>query len=447
MKIPASRLLLAFAVGAAALAGCVHPIKDSDESATVAHRDGNLEVRVFAGGYGVDFYQKCAREYEEGHPGVKIDLQGDPRIWEQLRPRFAGGDPPGLTFPGWGMDNYSLIYEHQALPLDDALLTTPYGADRGTWRDSFLPGLLKLGEYEGQTYLVPYYLTLNGWWYNVNLFKENGWTPPRTYDELLTLGEKIKAKGIAPLTYQGKYPYYALQGFVFPWAISQGGIEAFHDVEALKPGAWKSDAFLQAAQKVDDLRKKGFFQNGANGMSHTEAQMEFMNGRAAMIPCGTWLESEMKKQLPPGFRMEFFLPPTVSGGKGDPSTVQVGIEPWLIPSRGANTALAVDFFKYLTSAKKAREFVLAKGTLTAIRGSNDGELPETLRKPAEALRGAKTTWTTRYSQWYKALQNSIETSMAGLLQGSNTPQQFVDQIEAAAEKTRKDPNTPKHQVE
>ncbi|HEU4752397.1 MAG TPA: extracellular solute-binding protein, partial [Armatimonadota bacterium] len=216
-------LALAACLGAT-LAGCVHPIQESRSVAEERPTDGVLDVQVFQGGYGVDFFERAAREYEAAHPGVRINLKGDPRIWEQLRPRFVAGEPPGLTFPGWGMDHYALIYEHQALPLNEALLTTPYGEDRGTWRDSFLPELLKLGEYQGQVYLMPYYVNLNGWWYNVRLFEQNGWQPPQTYEELLALGEKIKAKGIAPLTYQGKYPYYAVQGFLLPWVISTGGM-------------------------------------------------------------------------------------------------------------------------------------------------------------------------------------------------------------------------------
>src|SRR5687768_139319 len=82
-------------LAALALAGCVHPLQD-DGSGPSAPRNGDLEVRVFQGGFGVDFYAKAAKEYERAHPGVKIDLEGDPRIWEQLRPRFVGGDPPGL---------------------------------------------------------------------------------------------------------------------------------------------------------------------------------------------------------------------------------------------------------------------------------------------------------------------------------------------------------------
>ncbi len=427
------------------LAGCVGPIRETGQATAAAYsRDGNLEVRVFQGGYGVDFYERAAKEYEQAHPGVKIDLKGDPRIWEQLRPRFVAGDPPGLAFPGWGMDNYALIYEQQALPLDDYLLTTPYGEWQGTWKDSFIPEILQLGVYEGQTYLLPYYLSLNGWWYNVNLFRENGWTPPASFDELLALSEKIKAKGIAPVTYQGKYPAYAIQGFLLPWAISIGGIEAYRDAEALKPGAWKSEPFLKAAQMIDEMRKKGYFDPSANGLSHTEAQMDFLNGKAAMIPCGTWLHSEMKNQMPKGFQMEFFLPPRVKDGKGEPTALQVGVEPWLIPSQGRNTPLAVDFFKYLTSKKKAREFMLEKGSLTAVLDTSDGPLPSTLQKPAEALKNAKVTWTTRYSQWYKGFDENLKTKMGSLLLGELTPEQFVEQVEAEAEKVRQDPNIPKH---
>ena len=145
--------------------------------------------------------------------------------------------------------------------------------------------------------------------------------------------------------------------------------------------------------------------------------------------------------------MAFFLPPSVEGGKGDPSTLQVGIEPWLLPSQGHNTALAVDFFKYMTSKEKARQFVQEKGSLTAIKGSADGELPPTLRAPAQALKDAAVTWTTRYAKWYPILDTESKTATAALLLGSMTPQQYTVHIEAVAAKVRRDPNIPKHKVE
>ena len=43
---------------------------------------------------------------------------------------------------------------------------------------------------------------------------------------------------------------------------------------------------------TQELLEKGYFQDGALGMTHTESQLNFFKV-AAMIPCGTWLEAEM----------------------------------------------------------------------------------------------------------------------------------------------------------
>jgi hypothetical protein len=63
------------------------------------------------------------------------------------------------------------------------------------------------------------------------------------------------------------------------------------------------------------------------------------------------------------------------------------------------------------------------------------------------LKDAKVTWTTRYSKWYPTLDTEAKSAMASLLQGAIKPKQFVDQIEGAAAKVRRDPNIPKHQLD
>lgn len=411
-------------------------------------REGVLDVALFKGGYGIDFFEKAAREYEAQHPGVKIKVWGNPRVWEQLRPLFVAGNPPDLTYPGWGMDHWPLVYENQIVPWDEYLAEPPYEG-QGKWGDTFEPSLLKLGEYKGKHWMLPYFFSMNGWWYDKVLFARHGWKPPRTWSELLSLCAKIKAAGIAPITYQGKYPYYALGGFVYPWAISHGGIGVFDDCQNLVPGAWKSPSMLQAARMVKQLLELGYFQNGANGMSHTEAQMEFITGRAAMIPCGTWLHSEMREQLPPPgkFEMAFFLPPILDDGKGDPTAISIGIEPWVIPAHGKNRRIAVDFYKYLTSVKKARQFVEDKGTLMSVRGSETARKPPYLESPADAFKNAKTVYSADYIQWYPTLGKAAQDAMAALMTGEATPEQFVDRLERAAEQVRQDPNIPKHRVE
>ncbi len=434
------------AAAALALAGC-GPSGGGGQGTNVG-ATGELDVASFQGGYGIDFFQQAAKEYEAKHPGVTIKVTGGPRVWEQLRPRFIAGNPPDLTWPGWGFDYWPAVYEGQVLALDDYLKQpNPYNTGKDapkTWGESFEPALLKLGQYDGKQYLLPYHYNMNGWWYNPDLFAKNGWQPPKTFQELLDLCAKIKAKGIAPITYQGKYPYYMIAGFLFPWAVSVGGVKVTDDAQSIVPGAWKSPAMLQAATMIKELKDRGYFEEGANALSHTESQMDFLNGKAAMIPCGTWLYSEMKNQMPAGAKMRFMLPPVVAGGQGDPNAILIGIEPWIVPTKGKNHDLAIDFYKFMTSIDKAHQFVQEKGTLMAIKGSDKPPLPDYLVPAAEAFRSSKTVYSSEYRQWYPELGTESENAMAALLNGEITPEQFCDRCEAAAEKTRNDKTLKRH---
>lgn len=435
----------------AVLAGCGGPsaapeAKKDGPAGEAAKLSGDLEVAAFQGGYGIDFYQKAGEEFAKEHPDLKIKVWGNPRVWEQLRPRFVGGNPPDLAFPGWGMDHWALAEEGQLLDLGEALKGKPYGGGEGTWGDTFDPGMLKLGQLGGKQYALPFYFSMLGWWYDPGVFAKNGWTPPKTWDELLVLGEKIKAKGMAPLTYQGKYPYYMVEGMLLPWAVGIGGEETMRGLQSLTPGAWKSAPVQQAAQMIVDLKEKGFFQPGATALSHTEAQQEFLQGKAAMIPCGTWLSSEMKDVMPEGAKMEFFLPPAVSGGKGDPSAVIVAIEPWMVPTGAKNQNAAIELFKYMTSLDNAKKFVEEKGTLMAIKGSEKAKLPPVLEVPAKAFAASKMVWSVHYRQWYPSLDTEIQNALTALLTGETNAVGFCDRVEAAAEKIRKDDSITKHSL-
>ncbi len=430
--------LLATVLACLCLAGCSEKQARSGSGADV-------EVALFQGGYGIDFFETAAREYESKHPNVKLRVWGNPRIWEQLRPRFVAGTPPDLTWPGWDMDYWSLIYEDQVIPLDEYLATPAYDG-KGKWIDAFEPSLMTMGQYDGKRYMLPYFFNVMGWWYNPKLFADHGWSAPKTFEELLALCDKIKAAGIAPITFQGKYPQYVLTGLLYPWAISIGGVEAFNAAQELRPGAWKSQAFLQAAKMIKQLRDRGFFQEGAVGMSHTEAQMEFVGGRAAMIPCGTWLHSEMSKQLPPRFEMQYMPPPIVAGGTGDPTAICIGIEPWVVPSKGKHRDIAIDFYKYLTTPEKAKQFVSEKGTLMSVRGSDQTNIPSYLTGAAAAFRNSKAVWSIQFTQWYPSVGKALENAMTALLNGEATPEQFVRRAEDAAEKVRQDASIPKHRV-
>jgi N-acetylglucosamine transport system substrate-binding protein len=431
--------------GASGGGGSQPSVKTSEAPKGDGKISGTIATYAFKGGYDIDFYAQAAKEFEAKNPGVTAMVDGDPHAWEKLRPQILGGTPPDLMFPGWGMDHWALAEQGQIFQLDDAM-KSPAAEGGGTWGDSFEPALLKMGQLNGNQFVLPYYFNVQGWWYDPGVFARNGWTPPKTFDELLALCEKIKAKGIAPITFQGKYPYYMLEGMLLPWAVSIGGIDAVNDAQNLVPGAWKSPAILQAAKLIETLNEKGDFLTGSVGLSHTESQTDFLLGKAAMIPCGTWLDSEMRKTMPAGASMRFFLPPLVTGGKGDPTALLISIEPWMFPTAAKNPNGAVALFKYMTSLTKAKQFVVEKGTLMAIKGSDQVKLPDTLVEPAKDFHASKTVWSFLARQWYPAMETEIENALTAMLNKDITPEQFCDRAEAAAEKVRGDSTILKHKV-
>ena len=409
-----------------------------------AKLSGKVDVKAFKGGYGIDFYQDAAKEFDQKNPGVTTTVAGDPRIWEQLRPLLNGGTPPDLMFPGWGMDHWLLADEGELMGLDKAL-DGPPAEGSGTWRDTFEPSLLKMGQKDGKQFVLPYYFNVMGWWYDPGVFAAHGWTPPKTFMDLQALCLKIKAAGMAPITFQGKYPYYMLEGILYPWVVRLGGIQAMNDAQNLVKGAWKSKAMVDGAQMIKQLNDNGFFQKGAVGMSHTESQTEFLLGHAAMIPCGTWLHSEMVKTMPPTAKMEFMLPP-VPDGPGDASALLIGIEPWMVPAQAKNPEAGIAFFKYMTSLDEAKKFVTEKETLMSIKGSDQVKLPETLVEPARLFKESKTVWADELRQWYPAMETEIENALTSMLNNQITPEQFCDRAEAAAEKVRNDSSITKHKI-
>ena len=337
-----------------------------------------------------------------------------------------------------------MITNNQLYPLDEFLETNAYGQDK-IWKETFYPGLLDGLKYNGKIYGIPTDFSIWVIWYNKGMFEKYGWGIPKTWGEFLQLCENIKRKGIAPLAFQGRYPGY-MAGTLEALFQRIGGIKAVYDAQNLVPGAWKHPAFLESAKKVRELIDKGYFEEGFMGMSHTEAQMEFVRGKTAMVACGTWLKSEMSNVLPKDFRMGCFGYPQVEDGKGDPTVVQVGCAFWCIPQDAKHPELGADFLKFLTSLENAKGFVKEKEALLPIIGS-DELLPEELASAVELVKKANLTWTTKIGQWYPEWQTEYTNAIAGLLTKELLPEQFVEAVEKAAASVRDNPNIVKHHIE
>ncbi len=271
-----------------ALAGCdtIRAIPDGADKVLV------VEAAIFEGGYGIEWHQKIAEEFNRDHAaeGVRVELWGDPRTADIIKPRLLRGDPPDLILderlPIW-----LLIAAKKLQPFTEALEQSPPGSDQ-PWGSLFAPGMLDMFRSD-EVYALP--AAYGAWavWYDARLFREHGWSVPSTWDEFTALCESIKAAGIAPIAMQGKYPsFYAWNTFV-PIVQRVGGLAAINRINALEADAFSHPDAIEAARIFQELALN-YFQRGYMAMTHTESQLQFVNNQTAMIFCGIWLENEMK---------------------------------------------------------------------------------------------------------------------------------------------------------
>ena len=109
-----------------------------------------------------------------------------------------------------------LVAEGELLDLAPLMAAPALDTEGKTFAETLFAGSQTSGVYDGvQRYLNIAY-TVFGTWYSKSLFEEKGWAYPQTWDEMLALCETIKGAGIAPWTYQGKYPYYMVFGLLEP---------------------------------------------------------------------------------------------------------------------------------------------------------------------------------------------------------------------------------------
>ena len=276
-------------------------------------KDGKKRIKIaFADtGYGSDWLKVIGSHFVKENPEYWIYLDGDPGLTELVSTQLSTGyGLPDIYMPlGSLWQSYAL--NDWMEELSDVYNQKPDGESGKTIYDKMDPAwqdyctAINGGEYG--KYVFPWAQTITGIVYNETLFAKYGWSIPTTNQELLALCEKIKTdtnNKVAPFVYPGKIKgYFDFMGMTY-WLQASGvdGLKEFYRFESVEvynynqqPGSGKLQA-LEAFTEVfgPDVN---YSLKGSMSLTHTEAQIAFLNGSAAMTINGSWLEREMINDL------------------------------------------------------------------------------------------------------------------------------------------------------
>jgi N-acetylglucosamine transport system substrate-binding protein len=397
----------------------------------------------FSGGFGHAYIQYAADLFAKVHPDSSMSVEGIQGVGEKLRPRFVGGNPPDcIDNSGAGaLDMGALMSEGQLLDLAPLLAAASLDTPGKTVGETLFPGSQASGVMDGVQVAINIAYTVGGLWYSQTLFEEKGWTYPTTWDEMLGLCETIKTAGIAPWTYQGKYPSYLEFGVVQAQIFKRGGMQPMIDIDNLVDGAWTVPAVVDSVKELYTIAENDFIMEGTAGLNHTESQAEWLKGNAVFIPCGTWLENEMKDMTPDTFNMVIGEVP----GPGH-AVLAVGGEPFIVPSKAANTVAGMEMLRCLVSKDSAKYFAKNISAMMPVFGGSEGiEISTGMQsaiKVVEAV-GSNTFPFFSYGGWYSDLGTFTSAKYGELMTKVITPDQFIEEVQAKADEVKADPEVTK----
>lgn len=409
--------------------------------------DKPLETMIFKGGYGDQYVIDALKTYQGQYPKAKIDHNAGQELGRLLQPRFISGEVPDLinNAGSGGLPMASLVANKQLMDLTPFLDAPAIDGDDKKVRDTLLPGVVEVGSYDSTPFALNYAYVVHGIFHSKSLFASKGWDSPRTWDDMLALCAEIKSSGISPWTYQGKNPGYILTPILMA-ATKAGGIEVPKNIDNLEDGAWTAPPVLAAAEAFYKLVEKGYILPGTSGLTHTQAQTYWAKGKAAFIPCGSWLESELGDITPQGFDMVVSTTPALSASDALPDTSIRGLaaEPFLVPAQAKNPQGAMELLRILLSPKAATNFTDQTQALCSLSGYNPTKSGTGLTSIREAIAASgKNTFYWNYNTWYTKLSKAVNDTTSSLMTGQIKPDEWARRCQSAADQIKSDSSVAK----
>jgi N-acetylglucosamine transport system substrate-binding protein len=409
----------------------------------------SVEGIFFEGGFGRGYLDNAADIFRALHPDNPMTVEGIQRVGEQLRPRFIGGNPPDvIDNSGAGnLDRAALVADGQLLDLAPLFAAASLDTPGKTFGETLFPGSQSDGQWGGVQYELMMAYTVSGVWHSQSLFEEKGWEYPKTWAAMLDMCETIKSDGIAPWTYQGRYPQYMNFGVLMPLVYKNGGLQVIIDLDNLVDGAWENPAVLTSLQQMQELYNNDYIMAGTEGLTHTESQAEWLQGKAVFIPCGTWLENEMRDLTPEGFNMVVKPVPGAQDESTYASIMAWSGENFIVPSAAVNTIGGLEYLRCLMSKENAKWFAQNVSAIMPVIGGSEGiELSSALASAIEiAEASGDATFDDSWDQWYTPLNDETRDRTGDLLTGRITPEQWIEAVQAKADEVKADPAIPKYE--
>jgi raffinose/stachyose/melibiose transport system substrate-binding protein len=349
-----------------------------------------------------------------------------------LKPALTAGQGPDVFLYDVGEGNAGVLVR--------AGLIKPVSEIPGLDTDALISDwALSQANFDGVPYGMPALMELLGIFWNDTLMAQEGFAIPETTDQLLEFCTAAKAKGYVPLAYTNNPGWQSFHQLAM---ISNNAIGSDALVSLLKEnqGQWTDPALVSAVQFFFvDMVEAGCYPDDVNAVMYEDGTAMLADGRALGLPTGGWIVDGLEEaKKDPNWEYSVSPFPSINGGtRVIPATAGSA---WFVAEKARNPEAAGRFISYLFSPEASKVFAEVGGlTPTGAFDPADLDVSPLRQFNIETLQAAANgTSDLDLGSWIDTVApeeflNVMQSGFQGVIAGSTTPEQQMQDLQAAWE--------------
>lgn len=304
----------------------------------------------------VSYFEEVEKKFNESHSDIELKISSPNDAMTVLKTRFIREDNPDIIGIGGEFNFSNFIDAEMLMDISDF-----DGLSDIKQKYLDINENLKFVPTEG-IYGVPYMANAAGILYNKDMFAENGWEIPETWDELIALCEKIKKAGILPF-YMG---YKDTWSCLSPWNSAASSLtDPTVCKEVNKGNTTFSKEYKDVAEQMKTLLKYG--PKDFVAYSYNDACTAFARGESAMYMIGSYAVPQIKS-VNPDMNIDSFVYPASNNKEENILTSGVDLQ-FCIMEDCPNKEEAYEVLRFLLEDENVQAFMDSQNAVPCKEGN------------------------------------------------------------------------------
>ncbi|AQS46315.1 extracellular solute-binding protein [Bacillus velezensis] len=371
------------------------------------------------------YFEEAVKEFEAAHPDIHIQTEAvlNDSYKDKVKVMLGTTSPPDIFF------SWSDRFAYKFIKGDKALDLSSYYQQDKDWSSQLVQSQIKPFTHDGKQYGVPWQMDAKSFFYNKDIFNTLHLKPPATWDELITVCEKLKENGYIPISFGTKAPW-TISHYI--GTLNQRMVDEKTRAKDYSPetGEFTDEGYVKALEKLQELLP--YFTKHVNSVDHEYVRQQFTSGKAAMIYAET---AEIKLVEP--VNLGLFPFPKISGEKGSPRALTGSPEGFMISSKTKHPKEAMEFLQFLTSKKMGEKLIKDVGKYSAVQGTaTENNSTPIQREAVQDIIRAETMVPWFDMDVDVEIADVYAAGVQQMLGGTMTPREVMNSVQKAARQVK-----------